>query len=212
MRVFIGHDSTQEINSRACTHSLNRHGVDPDWVDLKRMRKMGYTRKEDGSTEFAYTRFLVPYLCGYKGYAIFCDSDFIWRDSPELMAPWVEDAPVYCVQHPKMEVASNTKFRGNKNEWYPRKWWSSMMVFNCEHPDIIQNLTLENVNSKSPAWLHRMEWASSVGSIPQEYNHLVRYYEHNEDAVAIHFTEGTPMYHEYRNDDYAEEWLFFAGL
>ena len=212
MKVFIGHDSTQEINSRACTHSLNRHGVDPDWIDLKRMRKMGYTREEDGSTEFAYTRFLVPHLCGYKGYALFCDSDFIWRDSPELMAPWIGDDPVSCVQHPRMEVYSSKKFRGNKNEWYYRKWWSSMMVFNCEHPDVVENLTLENVNSKSPAWLHRMEWASSVGKIPREFNHLVRYYNYDERAVAVHFTEGTPMYKEYRNDDYAKEWLFFAGL
>lgn len=211
MRIFVGHDSSQEINTKACVASLKQFGFEPETIDLKRMRKLGYTREEDGSTEFAYTRFLVPHLCGYKGYAMFCDSDFIWRDSPELMTPWIEDDPVSCVQHPKMEVAC-TKFRGNKNEWYYRKWWSSMMVFNCEHYDVVENLTLENVNSKSPAWLHRMQWASSIGRIPREYNHLVRYYDYDKSAVAIHFTEGTPMYREYRNDDYADEWLKFAGL
>jgi hypothetical protein len=212
MKIFIGHDSSQELNTRVCTHSLNRFGFDPEWIDLKRMRKMGYTREEDGSTEFAYTRFLVPHLCGYKGYAVFCDSDFIWRDSPELMAPWVEDDPVSCVQHPKMDVISPTKFKGHKNEWYEKKWWSSMMVFNCEHYDVVENLTLENINSKPASWLHRMDWASSIGNIPKEFNHLVRYYEYDPDAVAVHFTEGTPMYKEYREDDYADEYLSYTRL
>ncbi|MDG1859452.1 MAG: hypothetical protein P8I94_10135 [Emcibacteraceae bacterium] len=212
MKIFIGHDSTQEINTRACTHSLNRFGFDPEWIDLKRMRKMGYTREEDGSTEFAYTRFLVPHLCGYKGYALFCDSDFIWRDNPKKLLDFAwQHAAVSCVPHPEMQVKT-TKFRGNKNEYYPRKWWSSLMFFDCSHEDVVQNLTLENVNNMPASWLHRMEWTDTVGTLPKEFNHLVRYYDYNPDAVAVHFTEGTPMYKEYREDDYANEWLKFAGL
>lgn len=213
MRFFIGHDSRQEINTKACVHSLNHYGVDPSRIDLSKMRKLGYTRNEDGSTEFAYTRFLVPYLCQYEGYAVFCDSDFIWRKDPSALLSLIDPQdPVSCVQHPKMDVVSDTKFKGNKNEWYPKKWWSSMMVFNCSHYDVVENLSLENINSKSPAWLHRMEWASSIGNLPREYNHLVRYYEYNPESVAVHFTEGTPMYHEYSKDDYADEWKNYAGL
>lgn len=207
MRIFIGHDSRQEKNTDVCVRSLKQFGYDPEIIDLQSMRRMGYRREEDGSTEFAYTRFLVPYLSKYEGYSLFCDSDFVWRDDPELMAPWVEGDAVYCVNHPRMEVKSPTKFRGNKNEWYPRKWWSSLMLFNCWHPDVVNNLTLENVNSQPPSWLHRMEWTDSVGSLPKEFNHLVRYYPYNEKAVGVHFTEGTPLYHEYQQDDYAEEYL-----
>lgn len=210
MRIFIGHDSRQQLNTKVCVESLRQFGHEPELIDLQKMRKMGYTREEDGSTEFAYTRFLVPHLCGYKGYALFCDSDFLWRSDPIQMAHFIEGDAVSCVKHDKMEVKSDTKFRGNKNEWYPRKWWSSLMLFNCWHPDVVENLTLENVNSQPPSWLHRMEWTDSIGALPKKFNHLVRYYPYIEDAVGVHFTEGSPMYHEYQQDDYAEEYLEYV--
>ena len=86
------------------------------------------------------------------------------------------------------------------------------MFFDCAHEDVVQNLTLENVNNMPASWLHRMEWTDTVGTLPKQFNHLVRYYKYDPDAIAVHFTEGTPMYKTYREDDYAEEWLKFAGL
>ena len=213
MKIFIGHDSTQQINTDACLRSLEvygDYGLDINLIDLQEMRKLGYGRIEDGSTEFAYTRFLVPYLCDYKGYALFCDSDFIWRSHPHYVLGFVDHDPVTCVKHPRMETKGTTKFKGNKNEWYPKKWWSSLMLFDCSHPDIVNNLTLENVNTHSSQWLHRMEWASSIGELPKEFNHLIRYYDYDPNAVAVHFTEGSPMYSEYEKDDYADEWRKFA--
>jgi hypothetical protein len=212
MKVFIGHDSRQELNSQVCASSLGRYNIDFEFIDLKKMGRLGYRREEDGSTEFAYTRFLVPYLSQYKGVALFCDSDFVWRYSPAGLEQYVKDHPVACVQHPKMEVRSDFKFKDNKNEWYPKKWWSSLMMFDCSSPDIVKNLTLENINNKPASWLHRMEWAASIGNIPREYNHLVGYYPYDKNAIGVHFTDGSPMYHQYKKEDYANDYLALTGF
>lgn len=208
MKILIGHDSRQSANSSVCLSSLKSFGYDAELIELSKMRELGYTREEDGSTEFAYTRFLTPMLCDYEGLAIFCDSDFLWRKSPKELELLENDViPVYAVKHEKMRVRSTRKFLNNKNEWYDCKWWSSMMVFNCGHPEIKQNLTMENINTKSSQWLHRFEWSPIVAGLGTKYNHLVGYYPYREDAIAVHFTDGTPMYEEYRNEDYAEEYL-----
>ena len=52
------------------------------------------------STEFTFSRFLVPYLQNYRGWAIFCDSDFIFlNDIDELFSLADSKYAVMCVQH-----------------------------------------------------------------------------------------------------------------
>ncbi len=203
MRIFIGHDSRQPENTEVCIRSIERFGHKVEVIDREEMQAIGYEREEDGSTEFTYTRFLTPLLADYRGMALFCDSDFVWRKDPALVLPLVGQAPVTCVKHLIKQVREDRKFNEHKNEWYPRKWWSSMMVFNCGHEDC-RNLTIESVNTKSAAYLHRMEWASEIGALDETFNYLVGYYSWNPNPVAVHFTDGTPIYTDYANDDFAE--------
>ena len=141
----------------------------------------------------------------YKGIAIFCDSDFLWQcDINELLEYYDERYAVMCVQHDYIPK-SDTKMDGVVQTTYPKKNWSSLMVFNCEHENT-KNLTVENVNEKSPKYLHRMEWTDEVGSIPITYNYLEGDYEYIENPKVIHFTNGGP-WHETWSGDYSEEWI-----
>lgn len=206
MKIFIGHDSRQPQNTLVCRKSIERFGHEVQLIDINKMRELGYDReKEDGSTEFTYTRFLTPLLNEYSGIALFCDSDFVWRKDPALVLEHIGESPVYCVKHQIEKVREEYKFNDHRNVWYPKKWWSSMMVFNCEHEDC-RNLTVENVNTQSTSWLHRFEWAKEVGKLDETFNYLVGYYDHMFDPVAVHFTDGTPMYQRYANDEYAGDW------
>ena len=168
-----------------------------------------YYREVDplASTEFTYSRFLVPYLNDYKGVAIFCDSDFLWRcDIDEVLGFYNEKYAVSCVQH-DYTPKSDTKMDGAVQTVYPRKNWSSLMMFNCEHEDI-KKLSVENVNTKEAKYLHRMEWTvdDNIGSIPLTYNWLEGDYEFIDSPKVVHFTNGGP-WHETWSGDYGDKWV-----
>ena len=82
MRIYIGYDPEQEDASKVCEYSIHKHAkVDVDIVHLKtdELREQGlYWRNDTGSTDFSYSRFLIPHLEGYNGWAIFVDSDFVF--------------------------------------------------------------------------------------------------------------------------------------
>jgi hypothetical protein len=120
-----------------------------------------------------------------------------------------------CVKH-EQTCLSDTKFSGMPQSNYPRKNWSSLMLFNCSHP-ACRNLTIECVNTESPAYLHRMQWCKDdeIGEIPYQYNYLLGYYFTN-DAKAVHYTEGGPWHNVWYNRDlpnicvdkkYGKEWI-----
>lgn len=210
--IFIGHDSKQPQNTDVCEASIRKYNKDVSIyrIDLKVMEDFGYDRDNDGSTEFTYTRFLTPFLSDYKGYSLFCDSDFVWLSDPEEVLGYIDSRnAVSCVKHDKMPVRSKQKMEGKVNESYERKWWSSLMVFNCAH-QCCKRLTVSSVNNLSSASLHRMYWAGvDIGDIPVEYNYLVGYYGDDIVPKALHFTDGTPLYKTYENDPFAEKYLEF---
>jgi lipopolysaccharide biosynthesis glycosyltransferase len=180
------------------------------------LEKFGIFKRKDntGSTEFTYTRFLAPYLNNYEGYAVFCDSDFLWNCDIIELLHYIKktEYAVMCVQHDYTICPTKKKMDGQVQEHYPRKNWSSLMVFNCSHPST-KNLTVEAVNNQSPAWLHRMNWCKDeeIGNLPIEYNYLVGYYHKIPRPKAIHYTDGGPWYKDYKNVDYAEDWLNYLS-
>lgn len=221
--VYVGYDSTnygQKIAHDVCVRSIRKYNKNVRIIPLKKseLEKIGFNREYDphASTEFTYTRFLVPYLNNYEGIAVFCDSDFLYKyDIEELLNFYDTTKGVMCVKHEQKSITS-TKFSGMPQNDYPRKNWSSLMLFNCAHPSC-KNLTLNTVNKESPKYLHRMEWCddNQIGEIPYQYNYLLGYYFTN-DAKAIHFTEGGPWHNEWYNYKlpkkcinkiYAEEWF-----
>jgi lipopolysaccharide biosynthesis glycosyltransferase len=156
-----------------------------------------YTREidQEAATEFTFTRFLVPHLCDYKGWAIFVDCDFLFtHDIRELFQQIKDDIAVSVVQHDY--VPTNTiKMDGKVQHQYPRKNWSSLMLFNCSHPDT-QQLTAEVVNSESGAYLHRLEWTENIDSLDKAWNWLINWYHEPDDGTpkALHYTEGGPWF------------------
>jgi lipopolysaccharide biosynthesis glycosyltransferase len=196
MRIFIGHDSILAQNTEVCEKSIRRYEPNAiiTRIDINEMRKLGYNREEDGSTEFTYTRFLVPLLCEYQGLALFCDSDFVWQESPMSVASYSESSNVVSVVKHLAWTPDPTKMDGRKNESYDRKWWSSLMLFNCSHP-LAKRLDIKEINMSTPAYLHRLWWAEqNIGSLPSRFNHLVGYDSHSDDIAAYHFTNGTPIH------------------
>lgn len=212
MKYFIGHDSRYPETSLVCYSSM------ANWIptrDLKLLRlhdlREHYTRDNDTrqATEFSFTRFLVPFLCNYKGWAVFCDGDFLWVRDPSALERFCDPTmSVLCVQHDiKPEQLSSKKMDGKPQLWYERKNWSSLMLINCEHPNT-KTLTPDVVNTATASYLHRLEWAKDdIGYLPTEFNFLVGYYEPRPNVHAYHYTDGVPLYPGYENCEYSDLWF-----
>lgn len=215
-KVFVGYDSREDIAWQVCRHSLLRNSEKAvNVIPLRQpvLRELGlYTRAPDSeaSTEFSLTRFLTPYLAARGGWVLFCDCDFLFTSDVRSVFEQLDPAKaLYCVQH-DYTPAHRIKMDGKKQAVYPRKNWSSFMLFNCDHPDV-RALTPAVVNSVSPAFLHRFEWIkkdSDIGALDLDWNFLEgEYPKPRKTPRVIHFTNGGPWFEEWQNCDYADLWL-----
>ena len=214
-RVFIGWDRREPEAYDVARFSLERRAsipvaVTPIILDDLRARGL-YWRDVDplASTEFTYSRFLTPALAGFEGWALFCDSDFLWLSDIAGLIQFTRQAKaVFCVQH-DYTPKETTKMDGAVQTTYPRKNWSSLMLFNCEHPSV-RKLTPEVVNGESGAYLHRMQWAADdeIGALPLTWNWLEGWNEKPSEGTpnAVHFTRGGPWFAEWQNVDYGDLW------
>jgi hypothetical protein len=215
-RVYIGFDQREPEAYDVARYSLERRASIPVKVvpiKLPELRAQGfYTRDQDplASTEFTYSRFLTPALAGYKGWALFCDCDFLWLgDIAGLVEYTRAPKAVYCVQH-DYRPKEKTKMDGVVQTAYPRKNWSSLMLFNCEHPSV-KALTPEVVNRETGAYLHRLQWVADedIGALPVEWNWLEGWNEKPKSGTpkAVHYTRGGPWFKEWQHVDYGDLWL-----
>jgi lipopolysaccharide biosynthesis glycosyltransferase len=207
--IFIGYDPREAIAFHTCVNSIIRHASQPvSIMPLALNNFQDYTETHtDGSNQFIYSRFLVPHLMDYTGHAIFMDGDMIVRgDIAELWALRQEDKDVQVVKH-DYKTKMTTKYLGSKNEDYPRKNWSSVMIFNCNNFPT-QKLTPEYIQKSTGAHLHRFQWTSDdrVGALPSEWNWLPDEYGPNSDAKLLHYTLGTPCFHDFATTPMADEW------
>tara|TARA_R110002050_G_scaffold90252_2_gene189978 strand:- start:178 stop:873 length:696 start_codon:yes stop_codon:yes gene_type:complete len=212
--IFIGYDTRQDISYQVCEHSIQRYNKDVEIYPLvqNNLREGNlYWRDVDklGSTEFTFTRFLVPHLMDYKGWALFCDSDFLFLDDVQQLFDKADDKyAVMCVKHDYTPVRT-VKMDIQEQHLYPRKNWSSLVLWNCGHPSN-QKLALDNINDMSydGKYFHRFGWLddSEIGDISLEWNYLVGWYENIATPKALHFTEGGPWFKEYRNCEYSFLW------
>ena len=207
--VFVGYDPREAIAYHTCVNSIIRNSTSPVAivpVALNLFEDYAETHT-DGSNHFIYTRFLVPHLMDYQGWAIFIDGDMIVRgDITELwnLKEYNRDAMV--VKH-DYKTRMKEKYLGSPNEDYPRKNWSSVILWNC---NAIRNrqLTPEFVQKSTGAFLHRFSWIEDdrLGELPKEWNWLPDEYGANPNAKLLHYTLGTPCFHEFANTPQAEEW------
>jgi lipopolysaccharide biosynthesis glycosyltransferase len=161
----------------------------------------------DGSNHFIYTRFLVPYLMGFSGSAIFIDGDMIVRgDIVELWNMRDVYKDVQVVKH-DYKTRMPVKYLGSPNEDYPRKNWSSVILWNCSSfPN--RRLTPEFIQRSTGSELHRFSWLDDerVGELPREWNWLPDEYGPNPAAKLLHYTLGTPCFHEFADTPQGSEW------
>ena len=207
--VFIGYDPREAIAFHVCANSIIRHSSQPVQiipVALNLFREYTETHT-DGSNHFIYTRFLVPYMMEWKGHAIFIDGDMIVRDDIAKlwdMRDYSKDVQV--VKH-DYKTCMPIKYLGSKNEDYPRKNWSSVILWNCNsYPN--RKLTPEYVMKATGAELHRFTWCTDdrIGELPPEWNWLPDEYGANPDAKLLHYTLGTPCFHEFADTPQGSEW------
>lgn len=207
--VFIGYDPREAVAYHVCANSIIRHSSRPVSFTPLALDNLGeYTETHtDGSNQFIYSRFLLPHLMDYRGWAIFMDGDMVLRaDIAELWALRDDGKAVMCVHHDYRTKAAD-KYLGAKNADYPRKNWSSVVLWNCGHP-ANRGVTPEFVEKSTGAQLHRFTWLSDglIGGLPKEWNWLPDEFGANDGAKLLHWTLGTPCFHECATAPMAEEW------
>jgi lipopolysaccharide biosynthesis glycosyltransferase len=207
--IFIGYDPREAIAYHTCVNSIIRHSSIPVAivpVALNLFQDYSETHT-DGSNHFIYTRFLVPHLMHHTGWAIFIDGDMIVRsDIAELWNLRDFNKDVLVAKH-DYKTRMSEKYLGAKNEDYPRKNWSSVILWNCNsYPN--RKLTPEFVQKATGAELHRFTWLddSRIGELPLEWNWLPDEYGPNLNANLLHYTLGTPCFHEFADTPQGEEW------
>lgn len=181
MRIFIGVDDRQPLAYTVCRSSIERHAGGRVHIEPLRLKWLPIKRR--GLTDFSFSRYLCPYLCGFEDLSLFMDADMIVRaDVLELESLASADAPVSVVKG---------KLRYE---------WSSVMLFRNA---LCRTLTPDYVENGRPASL---EWAQNIGELPPEWNHCVGYDTPNPRAKLIHYTQGIPCWPETEDCEHAEAW------
>ena len=212
LQVFIGYDPREAIAYHTLAHSILRRSSIPVTIApvMQSQLKGLYTRGRGPteSTEFSLTRFLVPALSQFRGWSLFMDCDMLCRADIAELAAHAERAPDKAVLVCKHDYTPGPKrkFLNQVQTVYPRKNWSSVMLFNNAR---CAGLTADYVNRATGLELQRFSWLrdEEIGDLPLEWNWLVGEYQRNPDAKIVHFTIGGPYFDEYRSCDYADEWF-----
>ena len=190
MKVFIGYDERQPVASSVLVQSIIEKTTEP--VEITHLVLPTLPLKRRGLTPFTYSRFLVPYLCGWKGLAVFLDADILVRaDLCELTDMLSSHAAVAVVKH----------------DGERRYEWPSVMVWNCGHyahkvltPDWVED------TKNNPIMMNWLD-EKYVQALPKEWNHLVGYDPPHSGAKIVHFTQGIPAFPETKGTEFADEWL-----
>ena len=213
IKVFIGYDSHETVAFHVLAHSIHVRASQPVSIAPLMLSQMQDVFKRERnslqSTEFSFSRFLVPYLSGYEGWSMFCDCDMLMLDDiAKLWALRDERFAVQVVKHdhvPPEEI----KFLNQPQSKYAKKNWSSVILFNNAK---CKALTPDYVNTATGLELHQFKWLNDdglIGEIPHRWNHLVDYDPPAPKAELslIHYTEGGPYFEAYKNCGYADLWL-----
>lgn len=210
-RIFIGYDDNETVAFHVLSHSILRNSSIPVTITpiVKRHMAGFYERERSNieSTDFSFTRFLTPYLCGYEGWAAFMDCDMLMvGDIAELWSLRDDRYSVMCVKHDYRPV-EDTKFLGQVQTKYEKKNWSSVMLFNNAK---CTTLTPQVVESESGLYLHQFKWLSSdseIGELPNAWNYLVgEPVPRPTEPKLVHYTLGGPYFEKYAGCEYAEHW------
>lgn len=215
LKIFIGYDPVESIAWHTLAHSIYDNSTSPIAlipVNIRNFQQFFHReRDEKQSNEFSFSRFLVPYLCGFEGYGLFLDCDMLLRADVSEIFKFGHADPgkaVHVVQH-TYEPRDDVKYLNNVQYSYPRKNWSSVVLWNCAHTKN-QILTPDFVSNATGLQLHRFTWLDDVeiGSLDVRWNWLVGEYDNAPDDVKnVHWTNGGPYFSEFKEADFADEWF-----
>ena len=213
IRIFVGYDSREAVAYHVLSHSILSRASEPVEIAplmLSQLKKVFWRESHPlQSTDFSFSRFLVPLLCDYQGWALFCDSDMLMLD--DIASVWAERDENFAVQVVKHDhkPSESKKFLDQSQSKYEKKNWSSVMLFNNAK---CKALTTDYVNTATGLELHQFKWLkddSLIGDLPARWNHLVDYDPElpQDDVSFLHYTEGGPYFDAYKNCGYADLWF-----
>jgi lipopolysaccharide biosynthesis glycosyltransferase len=209
LKIFVGYDPKEAVAYHTCVNSIIRHASKPvSIIPLALNILTEYQEAHtDGSNTFTYTIFLVPYLADNCGWAVYIDGDMILKEDITKLCDLREDDKAVMVVKHDYKTKSPNKYFGTKNINYPRKNWSSVILWNCNHSKNLV-LTPAYVSNATGEFMHRFNWLADrdIGSLPSEWNWLADEYGINDDAKLIHYTLGTPCFAEYADCPMASDW------
>ncbi len=213
IKVFIGFDSHETVAFHVLAHSIHTRASQPVAIMPLMLTQLTsiFHRERNAlqSTEFSFSRFLVPHLSNFEGWSLFCDCDMLMLD--DIAKLWALRNDRYAVQVVKHNHVppEDIKFLNQPQSKYQKKNWSSVMLFNNAK---CKALTVDYANNATGLELHQFKWLgddSLIGEIPHRWNHLVDYDPAlpPSELSLIHYTEGGPYFEEYKNCGYAQLWL-----
>lgn len=211
INIFIGYDNKERVAYNVLSHSIIQNSTKPVAITPITLNNLkdDFVRERNNlsSTEFSFSRFMIPHLMNYQGWALFMDCDMLmFEDVAELWRMRDDSKAIQVCKHDYVPK-TDTKFLGQVQTKYEKKNWSSFMLMNCKK---CTTLTPDYVNKASGLELHQFKWLESeelIGELPLEWNWLVGEYEYKEDVKNIHYTEGGPWFEDYRKCDYSEDWF-----
>ena len=225
LTIYIGYDEREPEAWEVCAYTLKKYAsgaVNIQPLNLDKLEAQGLMTREwskkDGqmydkiskapmATKFAISRFLVP-IIHQTGWAVFMDCDMIFQNDIYEIEKYLDDNyPVMCVHHDHQPTES-VKMDNQIQTSYPKKNWSSVMAFNCDHP-ANNNLTLRAVNKHAGRDLHGFCWLhdDEIGELPREFNWLVNVQEKPENPVICHYTLGGPWFPDWDAQPYDDLWI-----
>jgi lipopolysaccharide biosynthesis glycosyltransferase len=211
IRIFIGYDTREAAAFTVLAQSILARASAPVAITplvLAQLRDIHQRERHPlQSTDFSFSRFLVPHLSGFEGWSLFMDCDMLVRT--DIAALWaLRDAEfaVQVVQHDHVPT-EQTKFLNQPQSRYEKKNWSSVMLFNNAR---CRALTPEYVDRATGLELHQFKWLGSdalIGALPGRWNHLVGHDPYDPEAAIVHYTTGGPYFPEYRHCEYGDDWF-----
>ena len=209
IRLVVGFDQREAIAFHVFVQSVIQNSSNPISIYPLSKKALSFYNENhsDRSNAFTYSRFLTPYLMNYEGWAIYLDGDMVCQEDISLLWEMKDSSKAVQVVKHDYKTKNNKKYLNNINIDYPKKNWSSVIIWNCAHPKN-KVLTPEFISSKDGKFLHRFMWLDEedIGELPKEWNWLAIEYPPNTKAKLIHYTLGTPCFSDYSQSEMSDEW------
>lgn len=209
IKLVVGFDQRESIAYHVFCQSVIQKSTQPISIHPLSINTISFYNElhTDRSNAFTYSRFLTPYLMNFQGWAIYADGDMVCQDDISLLWALRDNSKAVQVIKHDYQTKNSTKYLNNINVNYPKKNWSSVIIWNCEHPKN-KCLSPELISSSDGKFLHRFMWLDEedIGELPVEWNWLAIEYPHNPNAKLIHYTLGTPCFNDYFESEMSDEW------